>query len=798
MILQIVLVIFLSLIHVLKNNTNVVSMILSFLITTIPFVYIIIKNNKKTATNKFFKIIIISSILVFVSLNQFIINYKSNKLTIKNISNEYLIIDNIYLNGNKIKNSNEYIKKYDLINDATFKSEYKSQNKNTKEYKFTLKPNEEYSIDIKNIKDVEINIQKKEKPINIIINNKNTTIKGFNYKEINKKALQMGNYDYTYYYNNTIIRYDIKNVFIILLLLITYFLLLKRFMITRKSSIVALFIYIIELNPIGCINILTKLFLIFIFYFTVMKEQEEIKSYNKKQKLMFLISSLYISFSFVGKYLIENSNLKIIIFYLIISLFIYQMIPILINKIIDIKKRLYKKNENTIKLKYHRIFIICISVIILLIYKFLLSPYIFVTDSYMQAADIFNNRLSNWHPYIHTLILKIFYTIFGNFNSFICFRIIIYSLLLNKILFYFNNKGLKLKYVYLIAILFTLFPVNAIVIITLLKDVDFVIALIALSFYLYLIVNDFDNFKLCKINYLILLILLICVAFFRHNGIYISIIIGTFLFLLSIKKKQVIISITIILFIITAFVIKGPLYKKLNVKDIPKNLDIATIIHGLDYIIVENKTEYNQETYKYLTENILSEKDFKKYYDKYNIDILLHYDEIEDNKKLRNKTINKEKIIKIYLKQFLKSPIYLLKDRLYGTDIIWNVAEDDKINVLKYQLYYDEFNYEYAKNIHAEGTKRNKFIEKILEIISTNDLFNILFFRVGIYIDMLILLINYNVIMKHKKTIVILLPLAINIITLFIAMHYQAFRYVWMIPSITIMYMLITFKKKDA
>ena len=159
--------------------------------------------------------------------------------------------------------------------------------------------------------------------------------------------------------------------------------------------------------------------------------------------------------------------------------------------------------------------------------------------------------------------------------------------------------------------------------------------------------------------------MLIGVAFFRHNGIYIAITVLVVLLFKMIKTKNKYLGVCLTMFLILSVILKGPLYQKLKVEAAPRNFNIATMIHGLGYIMVEDKTEFDQKTYKYLTNNVLTFKDFNLYYDKYNIDVMLHYNAKGNSKIIRDKQINQKKIIKIYLKQLLKSPIYLLKDRLY-------------------------------------------------------------------------------------------------------------------------------------
>ena len=131
-----------------------------------------------------------------------------------------------------------------------------------------------------------------------------------------------------------------------------------------------------------------------------------------------------------------------------------------------------------------------------------------------------------------------------------------------------------------------------------------------------------------------------------------------------------------------------------------------------------------------------------------------------------------------------------MKDRLYGTDIIWNVIEDDKINELNYQTLYDEFGTSY-KNDNIRIKNNSKTITNVLQFISDNWLLNIIFFRMGIYIDILIVLINYQIISRKKKPLICIAPLIITLLTLFIAMHYQTVRYLYMLPGIIIIFSLV-------
>ena len=559
---------------------------------------------------------------------------------------------------------------------------------------------------------------------------------------------------------------------------------------SRSGIIKLLFITIIELNSIIKLTIFTKLVLSIILLF-LLKRDFKINRDNIKRKNIYLLGSILICFSFIGNRLINSKlSLLLILLSLIILLLVYLLFPYFINLIDSFKVRKIKPIKNISK---HRFIVFIITLGICFLYHYIFNPYIVQADGYMEIYDIQNNVLSNWHPYLHSLLLGIFKDAFGSISFFLYFRFIIYCLVINSILFYLNKNGLRLIYVYLIAILFTLFPINGVMIVTLVKDIDFSIALVALTFYTYLLVVDKKYFNSNRLNYIYILISLVLVALFRHNGIYISICVLCLLFIISYRRKSIVIFIISIVSVISIFIVNNPLYDYLDVEAAPKNFDIATMLHGISYLIVNDKY-IDSSSYKYITSEVMPKDDIVTSYDKYNIDLLLHYNDFD----IRNKDIDKKKIINIYLKEFIKYPKYLIKDRLYGTDLLWNVSEKDNIEVYKYSIKYDEFGTDYAKlvKIKQRFSPLHKIVNKILYFISDNELLNAIFFRFGIYFDLLIVISIY-LIFNDRKKLCSLIPIIANIITLFIAMHHQSYRYIWVIQIIVILELLLIIQRDN-
>lgn len=781
--LYLFLLIIFSIYYSVVKYSSILSIIFSSILI-IFFIGSILYKNKCIINKKNILLSIISSVILLSFMGPFMFYKNSIKsITIENISDKTIVIESIYKDERLVKTNHKYNKKYDLINDS-LEIEYKKYNKIDSSYKLTLNSNEKYKIDIDKVRNIEIDFQKKGYNYDVLINDKEISINSFAYPK-NKKASKIYNSAYKYKFDN--IEKDnniIINVLFSIVLLFIFFNISLYAFSSRSGIMKLLFITIIELNPIIKITIFTKFILSIILLF-LLKSSFKNNKWNTKREFIYLFGSILISFSFIGDRLINDKiSFLLILLTLIILLFIYLLFPYFIDIIGSVK---VKKNKSIKNITKHRLIVFIITLGICFLYHYIFNPYIVQADGYMELYDVENNILSNWHPYLHSLLLRIFKDVFGNVIFFLYFRFIIYCLVINSILFYLNKKGLRLIIVYLIAILFTIFPINGVMIVTLVKDIDFSIALVALTFYIYLLIVDKKYFNSNRINYIYLLISIVLVALFRHNGIYISICVLCLLFIISYMRKSITIFIICILSVISIFIVNKPLYDYLEVEDAPKNFDIATMLHGISYLIVNNKS-IDSSSYKYITSEVIPNKDILTSYDKYNIDLLLHYNDLD----IRNKDINKSKIIKVYLKEFSKYPVYLIKDRLYGTDILWNVSEKDNVEVYKYSIKYDEFGTNYAKLLKAKQrfSPLYKIVNKILLFISDNELLNTIFFRFGIYFDLLIVMLVY-LIHNDRKKICSLIPVIANIITLFIAMHHQSYRYVWVLQIIVVLELLL-------
>ena len=221
-------------------------------------------------------------------------------------------------------------------------------------------------------------------------------------------------------------------------------------------------------------------------------------------------------------------------------------------------------------------FLIC--VICFLPYFLYQFPGIMTPDSivqYEQALHI--TEYSNHHPWIHTLILELFYNIghlFTNDDTVaasgytlvqMCFMAYCGAYVTETLSRLKVRKGICLA----VTLFYGLVPYNAVFAITVWKDVPFagIVALFVctlIRFDIYL--NSDERSKSQSVVYIILVgLLAFCLGLFRSNGLYALIALIPFLAVHYKKYIKVMLTTTVIL-LVFIFLFKGPLMKAFNVK----------------------------------------------------------------------------------------------------------------------------------------------------------------------------------------------------------------------------------------
>lgn len=721
---------------------------------------------------------LLSILLTFICLicipNNFIFGYKNEEIIIKNNDTNTVRIS-IFLNDNKqVISSNED----EIVTD------YNITNKLTGEYYYDINPGEQFVFNSNYARTVKILFEKDNYNKNISINDINMNIPIREYDD-NTVFSGYNKIYYTYDYDN------ISNFNLYLFVVSCVYIISMIYILSVNFDLkkLLLFLCLLTIEYSGSINLnymykLLVFLFIYIYHFYIDKRFDKFR----KNDILICICSFLTTFCLIGSFIINDfslGNLFLEINFWIINFIILYFFMYKFNVVIG---------KNTKYSKTHKYIIFFIVLLFLLLIKYFIGDCYVHPDGTMQLKLVINNeKLDDWHPFMHTLFIKLCNNMFNNNSGLIYIRILSISFLLSWILDYFYKKGLNIKICYLITFFFIINPVNIVYIMTLVKDVDYVIVLIAVTFLLMKLHDNKISFYKNKLYIILLSILLVLLGYFRHNGLFICIVIFIMLIIKFIKDKKIG-QIIILTCIISSLIgLREFLRYKLNVWKTPENFIITTVLHGIDYLYVNDKLDDSDKLY---LESIMDGGLWTVGYNKYNIDRLIFYNEGS----LFYKELDRIKFIQIYIKNLFKHPILLINDRLYGTDILWNTFGSDYIGTYKYHLIYDEYGNDWASSydIKRNNNKVTDTLHNALLFLGNHRITDAIFFRAGIYTLLLFVILFYLIYIKKYEMLLIFLPCIVNNATLLITSHHQSYRYVMHMPFIVILGLIsILLSKKE-
>ena len=440
-------------------------------------------------------------------------------------------------------------------------------------------------------------------------------------------------------------------------------------MLNRKNiyilfQIIVIIIGLLIGNIINYLNI--SMYLTLLLVILLYKNNSNLKG-NKITNIFSIIFSLFFSFGNInGIEKFETYNIPIIIYYIVSILCYYYLFKNILLFIYDKTKNLNitdNKKKEISKTKF--LFIITIIGFILYI-PYLLKYYPGITtfDTYTQLNQILGNSVySNHHPVIHTLIIKLFYSIgYGLSKSenigilcFTIFQMLFVSFTFSNVLYSLYKNNIKKIYLILLFIFYYLVPYNALYSISTYKDVLF--SCIALLFILFLYNNKDNKLSLLKTIELILLTIFTCIL--RTNGI-----IGVCLLLiiLLIKKYKFFIK-YIGIGLILSFVFNILLINIFNVEKVESIESFAIPIQNISYVI-KNEGNISEDELKILNELV----DIEKVKEVYDVDYVDPVKNIINSDYLNSNKIN---FVKLWMSIGVKNINMYIKSYVYQTSGYW-------------------------------------------------------------------------------------------------------------------------------
>lgn len=341
-----------------------------------------------------------------------------------------------------------------------------------------------------------------------------------------------------------------------------------------KNIIKTLFIFI-SLNyylKLDCFNIMS-LFIIIPIYIFIKKYNYTI---NKISRITSLIFSIFYNVGYICELNISSKkNIFIDIFSiknLVMFIGLYFIILYIVSfilKILDNAKFTSNNNFNNNK----KLFLVSFIFIIILGIPYFLATYpgLIAPDSIYQIKQFSHLEvLTDHHPVIHTMFLKVCFKIGSLFSNDInvksAFATIIQMLIMTAIYSYFivflNTQKINKKIIIILILIFGLLPVYVFYSLSMWKDVLFG------GFFLIFIIsiyNIINNKKIAIKNYIVFIISALLMLLFRNNCLYMFVLFIP-IYLFHFRKKIIPHIISFVVIFAIFFTIKYPIYNYFNIE----------------------------------------------------------------------------------------------------------------------------------------------------------------------------------------------------------------------------------------
>ena len=458
-------------------------------------------------------------------------------------------------------------------------------------------------------------------------------------------------------------------------------------------------------------------------------------------------------------------------------------------------KTIKKQNDSP-----QKIFLICFLIfcfIDILVFFTCCYPGSLTPDSIDEIGQILSGNYSNHHPFYFTMLIYPFISIGTNLFNDINIGIALYNifqiLILSAAFAYsistLYRVGVSKKLLIILSTILALLPYNIIFSFTVWKDVLFGAAFLFFIVTLYRYFNNISLYKKSKIFQIFLIFISgLTICLFRSNAL-VAIFISTILFFVIFRKKHLKLGIILTLVVVSAFILKRPILKAINVPQpdiieslsIPSQQIVKTIkvekanIDSQSLSLINGIADIDKLTSAYLPHTQDAIKEIIR--------------EEGDQTQLYQKPLD---YIKLYLNLGLKYPNHYLSAWIDQTKGYWNSG-------YYYTIWYDEI------EINDYDIKRQNDIPFLHSILTNylNIFMKANFLRplisIGLAIWIILLLLYRNVLNKKHELLFLLMPLILTWATLLIATPvFAEFRYTYFLFTCLPFLTLITITNKPS
>lgn len=520
----------------------------------------------------------------------------------------------------------------------------------------------------------------------------------------------------------------------------------------------------------------------------------EMNKYKHKGSMLCVgLIALYASFAAFGQRFFMEGNTRFHfsapgLIYLVLGMIWFM--PVTLCLLFVLEKLAEKSSSKAEKCSW-RFFLFCFGLYSLWMGLVFLAfrPGGFPPDSISQLFQAIGfEKIYDWHPALHTLCMRLILRLTGNRAMMIpAVQMMFFALLTAAWVSFLVERGCPKWAGAFGGLIFLMLPNNVLTSVGAVKDFPYTLALMWCTLLLCRLMCGME--KDCGIMDMLKLGLSVFLVYgFRHNGMVpaalclIALVIIALRFREKLRLKPLIAALAAMAMII---VYKGPVFKLFDVQ--PNTASPYTTMLCAVASCINKGLPLSGETEE-IMESVIPLDEWAKYYDQYQGHDRYIWDRGEDAEFITDH-IDAKMAFTAYFDALLKYPDVVIKDRLDGMDLMWNIRQPygsfnfrsfDRIYLMPGSDFFfnvdgfDEIGYyEYARPSALASFYRS-FTEK-----AVNSAADMLLWRTGAYLVLGLVMLLFAVKNAMGRLLWAMIPLAGNIISLMLLLYHQSFRYVY-------------------
>lgn len=399
--------------------------------------------------------------------------------------------------------------------------------------------------------------------------------------------------------------------------------------------------------------------------------------------------------------------------------------------------------------------------------------------------------MSDSHPFLHTLLERAILTVIPHLGAITAVQLLLFSLVLCAFLMMGYDRGMPLPLLVFLGCFFELMPNQVLSWTNVLKDFPFTFALLWGTYLLLQLALDTPRSRKWPF-YACLALDIFLVSLLRHNGAAPAAAMIVLCIVLTVRRyEQVKLrALTAAVLAAVSFgVFKGPVMTALNVA--PTVLSPYTTLFCAVGSCVNKDLPLSEEADAIL-EKALPLEDWRDYYARYYGHDYYYYQRPAGSVPYTPTEVTTPEILRVYGEALCKYPDVILKDRIDGCDVLWDVVQPEDGYTAKSFCFIYSFD-ELGQYVNIEDYrddsgnllpyKQNFFTKAYLRLTGTprNSVVDILLWRTGAYLIafwVLLLFWRKNGMQRFRSAAV---PFLGNLIISVLYVYHQSFRYVYFV-----------------